>query len=532
MAKITSKASLVLGTNLKLHIADKGGTDIAIAKSGSVLTITSTTTDFTASSETGGIVNRPIVTGDKIKLSRTTLAANDGVQATVSAVSANSITATVVSTDKLGATEAAGASINITTFKKTWQYLEAGGLSFIDGVQGIVFVSKMVDLWDATDLDKYDPAFTSVEPRAKSVAAINGWEPHDTYTTDAIRDTALEIRPSKTEEATKIYPLMRSTGPTHAATDQITFWFSGDNELDAPSRFVMQGEANQLVLAYDYNNGNPIDKRGTWYTRVAVEGKTIVMSELQLDYAEIIPFSASNSVDPKLQYSDATVAAGGIFANIAYNLDADMVYSGDVNGTSYDFSGYVEADGQANEAVHAKINYLWRQPTNINSDGTGPTRRGDKQWPVTFFSGDAFTVESYLLNYKGSQRNYITLVDASGTKRAWPSVYAITTTAPPLAVGGTSSMIHEDTFGTSTPVYLKDASGVEQKDMTITASRDVVVAYSTYDHGGHTPGTPINFRLTWNLPAKIEPDNVKATLGEANITVPISPTANPSYTAA
>ena len=50
MAKITSKTSLVIGTNVKLHIADKGGTDIAITDNADgTVTITSTTTDFVAS---------------------------------------------------------------------------------------------------------------------------------------------------------------------------------------------------------------------------------------------------------------------------------------------------------------------------------------------------------------------------------------------------------------------------------------------------------------------------------------------------
>jgi hypothetical protein len=530
MAKITTKAGLTLGTNLKFHIADKSGTDIAIAKSGATLTITTTAANFTGSSETAGVVNRAIAIGDVIKLSNTGNASNEGLTATVSAVSATSITATIVS--GTGATETAGADINIVAIKKTYQFLAAGGLSFIDGVQGIILASKMVDLWDTSDLDKYDPAFTSIEPRAKSIASINGWEPHDISTTNAVRDTALEIRPSKTAAATKIYALLRSTSNAHAPTDQITYWYGGDAELTAPNDFVMTGYANQLVLLYDYNSGTPIDKRGTWYTRLAIEGKTIIMEQHALNYAEIIPISAANAIDPKLIVADATIAAGGIFANITYNLDVDGIYSGNVDGSNYNFAGYVDGDLQTNEAVHQKINYLWRQPTNVNSDGTGATKRGDKQWPLTVFSGDAFTVKAYLLDYKASQRNNLTLVDSGGNNRAWPAIYTLTPTAPSLAVGGTFSLIHEDTFGTATPVYLKNEAGTDQKDITIAASQDIVVAYSTYNNGGHPPNTPIPLRLTWNRPGFIEPENTAFTLGPANMGVAISPTADPSYTAA
>jgi hypothetical protein len=530
MAKITSKASLVLGTNLKLHVADKGGTDIAISKAGAVLTITSSTTNFTGSSEAGGIVNRALAIGDVITLSHTGNADNEGVTATLTAAGANSLTATIVS--GTGATETAGADINIVAFKKQWQYLAAGGLSFIDGVQGIILASKMVDLWDASDLDKYDPAFTSIEPRAKSIAAINGWEPYDASTTNANRDTAMEIRPTKTAAATKIYALLRSTSNAHTGTDQITYWYGGDAEMTAPNNFVMTGYANQNVLIYDYNGGSPIDKRGTWYTRLAVEGKTIVMEQHSLNYAEIYPISAANAIDPKLVVADATIAAGGIFANIDFNLDADSVYVGDVNGSNYNFYGFIDGDTQANEAVHQKMNYLWRQPTDVNSDATGPDKRGDKQWPITFFSGDAFTVKSYLLNYKASQRNNLTLVDNTLVNRAWPAIYSLTVTAPALAIGGTMSLIHKDSHGTAAPVYLKNEANADQKDIAIIASRDIVIAYSTYNNGGHTPNTPIDLVLTWNRPSYIEPDNTEFTQGAANGSQAITPTADPSYTAA
>lgn len=531
MAKITSKASLVLGTNLKLHLADKGGVDISITKAGSTLTIASAgAVNFTASSEVGGIVNRALAVGDEVTISNTTNAANEGVVATLTAVSSNSLTATIV--NGTGANEAAGSDINIVATKKTYQFLAAGGLSFIDGVQGIVLASKMVDLWDSTDLDRYDPAFTSIEPRAKSIASINGWLWHDDPTRDAIRDTAMEVRPAKTSAATRILALLRSTANAHEATDQITFWAASDPEMNAPNAFVMTGYANQLVEIYNFNNGAPIDKRGTWFTRLAVEGKTIIMEQHSLQYAEIYPISAANAIDPKLTVPDATIAAGGIYAGIDFGLDADSVHIGNVNGSNFNFYGVIDGDLRSNEAVHQKINYLWRQPTNVNIDGSGPVKRGDKQAPITSFSGDAFTVRSYLANYLASQRNNLTLIDTGGSTRAWPSIYTLTPTAPALAIGGTMSLIHKESHGTSAPVYLKDEGGTDQKDIPILATRDIVVAYSTYNVGGHTPNTPISLVMTWNRPNFIEPDNTEFTLGAANMAVAITPTADPSYTAA
>lgn len=529
MAKINSKASLVMGTNLKLHVADKGGTDIAISKSASILTITNSVVDFTASSEAAGVVNRPLVVNDIIKLNHTTNALNEGVTAQITAVSAHSITATILT--GTGATEAAASDISITAFKKTYQFLAAGGLSFVDGVQGIILASKLVDLWDSSDLDKYDRVFASIEPRAKSIASINGWEPHDTNTINSVRDTALEVRPSATATATKVYALLRSTGNAHAPSDQMTFWFSGDSEMTAPNNFVMTGYANQLALIYDYNGGTPIDKRGNWYTRLAIEFKTIIMESSNLQFAEIYPISAANALDPKLTVADATVGAGGIYANIDYNLDVDSVEVGLVDGSPYNFAGHIDADSQTNEAVHMKINYLWRQSTNVNADGSGPQKRGDKQLPLTSFSGDVFTIKSYINNYKASQRNYLRLVDTIATTRQWPTAYTLTVNAAALAVGGTMSIIHEDSFGTSTATYLKNDAAVDQKDIAIISSRDITIAYSTYNTGGHTPGTPLALRLTYNRPNFIEPDSTAFTFS-TDSSVTIQPTADPSYTVA
>lgn len=528
MAKIVLKSALVLGTNLKLHLVDKGGTNVGISVSGSTITLTASTSMWLASSETAGIVNRPVVIGDVVKIGNTTEDANEGVTATVTNVTTTVITATTLTGSPV--TEAAGADINVTALKKYYQFLEAGGLSFVDGVSGITFVSKMVDLWNVTDLDKYDAPFTSIEPRAKSVASINGWQAYNDSTVNAIRDTALEYRVTKSSAAHTVYALLRSTANAHESTDQITVWPSSDSEMTAPQNFVMTGYANQLVKILD--TGATIDKRGTWYTRLAVSGKTIVMEQHNLQYAEIYPISAANAIDPKLIVSDVTIAAGGIFANIDFNLDVDSVYVADVNGSNYNFYGYVDADGQSNETVHQKINYLWRQSTNVNSDGTGPQKRGDKQWPLTVFSGDAFTVKSYLLNYSAIQRNNLTVQDNTLANRTWPAIYTLTVTSPALAVGGTMSLIHEESFGTSGAAYMKNEAGIDQKDIPIIASRDIVVAYSTYNTGGHTSNTPLALRLTWNYPANIEPDSSSFTLGPANMSVPISPTANPSYVAA
>lgn len=533
MAKITSKSDLTLGTNLILHIADKGGTDIAISNTNSQLT--STSTDFTASSTTGGVTNRAIEVGDDILITKTGDSSNNRILLNVTAVTANQIDFTIVEGSPVD--EAAGSDINIIARKKTYQFLEAGGLSFIDGVSANVLYSELIDLWFVNDFDKYDFPFSTVEPRAKSLANIDFWEPHDTDTLNAIRDAALEIRDSVTSAARRIYGLFRS-GDLHASTDQMFFWSANDPELNAPNQAVMTGYINQVFLLFDSDNA--IDNRGTWYVRCAEPGKTILFNTVDAQYAEIYTVSAANDIDPKLAdpgtgtpfTADSTISSGGIYANVEYFLDADEITTGDVDGVNYDFTGYIEADNQTNEVVNEKINYLWRQPSDINSDGTGPTKRGDKQPPLTVFSGDIFTVKSYIQNYNVGQRNNLRLIDTSGTTRSWPLILTLFIQAAALAHGGTFTIYHADTFGTSAAVVFQNESNVDQKDITIAASTGIVMSYSSYSVDGHTPGTPLDIIIAYNKPGFIEADRTEiVTIDGNDRNIQLALTADSSYIA-
>ena len=90
------------------------------------------------------------------------------------------------------------------------------------------------------------------------------------------------------------------------------------------------------------------------------------------------------------------------------------------------------------------------------------------------------------------------------------------------------SIMHADTFGTSSVVYLQNETPTDQKDIAIIASKGITIAYSTYNVDGHTPGDPIDVILSFNRPGFIEPDNMAFTIA-GDTTVAIVPKADPSY---
>lgn len=531
MAKIVAKASLVQNSNLFLHVADKGGTDVSLAfVAGIEWTIASATAAWTTTgaADADGVINRGIAIGDVVEYSHSSIAGNEGITFTVTGVTATDITVDELTGSPTA--EIAGNDINVVAFKKTYQFVEAGDMSFIDGCQGIVLASKLVDMWDTLDLDKYARPFTSIEPRAKSLASLNGWEPHDQDTIDGIRDTAMEIRDSAVTSARQIYAIW-SSGDLNAITDQFKFWPSSDAAITAPVVAVMQGYINQMFLIYDAAGADNRNSNGgiTWYTRCAEEGKTIVMQEHVVNYAEIMPVSAANAIDPKLVASDATVGAGGVYTNIDIT-NATIDYLGDVDGIDYDFDLFVEADAQTNQTVHEKVNYLLRQATDINQS-VDEVLRGDKQWPITTFSGEVFTIQGYLLNYDASQRNDLRVVDIIPVTRQWPSIMSLTVNAATLAVGGTFTVWHTSTYGTNDATIFTNDVAVAQQDIVITSSKSITMAYSTYNTGGHTANTPLPVTISYNRPGFIEPDTLETTLAGSNISVSIAPAADPSYIA-
>ena len=150
----------------------------------------------------------------------------------------------------------------------------------------------------------------------------------------------------------------------------------------------------------------------------------------------------------------------------------------------------------------------------------------------TTFSGDVFTVQCYLLNYPAAQRNNLRVVDTSDVVWKWPVSSSLTVLGSAILVGGTFTLYHQDTFGASDATVLEDEGSTPQQDISITGSDGITIAYSTYNVDGHLPNTPIDCVLAWNRPGYVEPGYMDVTITAENQAVTISPTVDPSYTAA
>ena len=319
MAKIENQSGLALGTSLFLHIQEVEDTDITINATPD--TIVQAAGDFTATSSSGGIEGSGFIAGQTIHVTSET---NDFI-ASLDTVVALQLDYTFISGTEVD--ESSGSTINIQRVDKFVEYQEAGGLSFVDGVEGSALHSKMQTLWKDSDLDKYDPLSGSIEPRAKALYFLNDWDFYNVSTQRAHRGGAVQVQKTKASTIRKIYGHITAPA-TVDTTDQWKIWQREDAPLGAPTDAVTTGFMDELVLIYDLDN--TIDKRGKWLVRCAEQAKTIAMQQIELLYAETVGVTVTNSIDPKLGDSsgpfvlDATILAGGIYANIDLSKNEDV----------------------------------------------------------------------------------------------------------------------------------------------------------------------------------------------------------------
>lgn len=545
MAQITNQSGLSLGTNLKLHVTSTQGTDIAFTSaSGATVVLTSVSSRWLLTSDSGGIVQAAFAVGQVVEVSGGDIAANEGL-ATVTAVTTTNLSLTFSSGTP--ANVAAGATISVARHSKFIEFLAAGGLSFTDGVQGSALHSKLVTLWNTNDLDRYAPPTGSIEPRAKAMRLLAGWDFYNQSTISAIRGSAFQVQETLSSSPLKIYALIKA--PQLVGTSATwKYWSTDDAEMTAPSTAVTLRTMDELVLILD--TVNSFDKRGDWAFRSSDPGKTIAMQVLDLQYAEVYNVTAGNTIDPKLAdgsgtplVSDVTIAAGGIYADIDVTEDVDSSISRSVDGGPYNFVREIEMDGQLTSVVHTKIDWLLRQATNINQDGAGPVRRGDKQFPITSFVGDVFTIVGFGTNNAGADKNNLRFIDLTETSRNYDTVAAYTILVAQAYIDASPSpqvsIYVKSTYGgtAASAALVKNAAGTDQRDVVLTnASTSIDFAYSTFAGGGHTPGTPLEIVIAYNQPGVAEPGAFGI---EENFTInpnttqqfQLAPKIDPSYVA-
>jgi hypothetical protein len=377
----------------------------------------------------------------------------------------------------------------------------AGNLT-TDGVTMQALYSFLKEEWKSdTNLIKYP--FPMIAITEEQFELTNDWNFSDVESTELIRDGGWAVKDSAGISREEYMNVTTLGSFNDSGTDQAYYTqVSGDNVV--PTSVVLAGEVNQAVKIYGNSNYGGFDYRSYFKIFLREEGKTYdsynLLSEQNLAALTYKKYAMplSNGLDVKVTHTDVTIAAGGDYANV------DVTYYGtnqarDFDGTSYNFDKIIEGDGKATTIIYEKIQYLLRQPSDI--DESGGTVRGDIADELLSFVGDTLVTATgvYIDTFREADRNSIDFYDVTGALRR----YAYVATGnllfnDNLVADGNAqywmffTSIGASAYGTSNAILVQDAN-----NETISGNVSASFVEFTFDYDnndqpggqlGRTPG--------------------------------------------
>lgn len=326
-----------------------------------------------------------------------------------------------------------GSNLVINETAKTIQFLEAGGLVFKDGVTWQALYSKLVDLWaTSTYQDSEFPAY-AIDALSGQFqigtdgATYSGWTFADDTTRNALRDGGWSEYSDAGVLQQQFAGFIGLGTITPATTVQPYYHLAAS---DAPTNFPFTDQFNVGIKVYgDATHGN-IDKRTYAKTFVREYGKKFKSSILADTGAtgtgaNKVNFLISNEDDLKITnllgstQATADAAMSGAPYNgitVAYNT---VAVTRTIAGVSRDFKIIIEGNGGTLEQIYAKIQYLLRQGTDINTGGTAGTKVGKIQDELLRFVGDTLVTSQsvFIDDVLPADSNRVEFYDDTNTLR-------------------------------------------------------------------------------------------------------------------
>lgn len=386
----------------------------------------------------------------------------------------------------------------------------AGNLTAKDGVTLQALYSKLVDLWaTATYQDSPFPmyaidALSGQFQIGTDGATFSGWKFSDTdsnATRNMLRDGGWSEWSAAGVKLQEFAGFIGLGSITPATTVQPYYHLaSGDAPVDFP--FTDQFNVGVKVFG-DATHGN-FDKRTYAKTFCREYGKKFKSSVLADTGATTTGankqnFLVSNEDDLKITTLLGSVAATGDAAmsgapyngiTVAYNTAA---VSRTIAGVARDFKIIIEGNGGTLEQIYAKVQYMLRQNSDINTGGTAGTKIGKIQDDLLKFVGDTLVTSQsvYIDDVLSADSNRVEFYDDSNTLRTnlytaagtmafnsalqgAGSSYRLMFTAPP---GGGND------YGESGAVTVNNAAGTP-----ITGTISAATINFDYDYDGNVQG--------------------------------------------
>lgn len=313
---------------------------------------------------------------------------------------------------------------------RTIEYLEAGGLLFKDGVSLQALYSKLVDLW-ATPSYQDSPfpmyaidALSGQFQIGTDGSNPNGWAFKNDSTRQANRDGGWSEFNAAGVETAQYCGFVGLGGITPATTVQPYYHLA---PADAPINFPF---TDQFNIGIKVKDNAALDKRTYAKAFVREYGKKF-KSSILADTGSTATgafkqnFLVSNEDDLKItgllgtNQATADAAMAGAPYNgitVAYNTAA---VQRTIAGVARDFKIVIEGNGGTLEQIYAKVQYLLRQGTDINTGGTASSKIGKIQDELLKFVGDTLVTSQsvFIDDVLPADSNRVEFYDDSNTLR-------------------------------------------------------------------------------------------------------------------
>ena len=396
-----------------------------------------------------------------------------------------------------------GTELTIDEAAKTFTLNAAGNLVAKDGVTLQALYSKFVELW-ATPSYQDSPfpmyaidALSGQFQFGTDGATFNGWKPANDTTRQMLRDGGWSEYNAAGQLARQYVGIV-GLG-TVSAGAQLYY----QKVLDgAATNFTFTDQCNEGIQVYgDATNGN-FDSRVYFKSYVREYGKKYKDSVLAdtgktSTGAFLVNMLLSNEDDLKIQANDAAMTGAPYNGITVSYYTANQTRS--IGGTNRNFKIIIDGNNATLEQIYTKIQYLLRQPTNINASGTAGVKTGKIQNELLRFVGDTLVTSQsvYIDNIQPADSNRIEFYDDSNTLRTNPYTAAGTMTfnAPLQGAGSSYRLIFTtlpgagNDFGESGAVTVNDASGTPITGTISGASISFTFDYDGNVQGGRTAGT-------------------------------------------
>lgn len=326
-----------------------------------------------------------------------------------------------------------GTELVIDETAKTIRLVAAGNLVAKDGVTLQAVYSKLVDLWATSGYQDSPFPLYAIDALSGQFqigtdgSTYSGWTWFDDATRNMLRDGGWSEYSAAGVLQAQYAGFIGLGSITPANTVQPYYQIA---ETDAPINFPFTDQFNVGVKVYgDATHGN-FDKR-TYAKAFCREYGKKFKSSILADTgatgtgANKVNFLVSNEDDLKITTLLGAVQATGdaVMSGAPYNGITVAYYSANqtrtIAGVSRNFKIIIQGNGGTLEQIYAKIQYLLRQNTDINTGGTTGAVTGKTAADLLTFVGDTLVTSQsvYIDGVLSADSNRVEFYDDSNTKR-------------------------------------------------------------------------------------------------------------------